>query len=86
MKTESKAHSPADLAKFWGCSRKTILRIIARGDLPAVRLSPQTIRILAVDAAAFYAKHSAGLSTVAPVAPVGTADKRPIPCGRPWGS
>jgi len=78
-----KAYSPADLAEFWGCSRKTILRIIARGDLPAVRLAPQTIRILKVDAAAYYATHSEGLS---PVAPVGTDEASKRPCGRPWGS
>ena len=61
MNTNAKAYSPAELAEFWGCSRKTILRIIRRGDMPAVKITPQTIRILAVDASAYYAKRSSGI-------------------------
>ena len=79
----SKAYSPAQLADFWGCSRKTILRAIRRGELPAVAIGPQTIRILAVDAAAFYARHARGLSPVVPPVP---GKVPPPPCGRPWGS
>ena len=54
-------HSPADLAALWGVSRKTVLRAIRRGDLPAVRVGPQCIRVTPVDAAAFYAARSSGL-------------------------
>lgn len=83
MKPNPKSFSPAELADFWGCSRKTILRIIRRGELPAVHLTAQTIRVMAADAAAFYAKNSVGLS---PVAPVGRGSPSTRSCGRPWGS
>lgn len=61
-----KPFSPQELADFWGVSRRTILRAIRRGDLPAVRIGPQSIRITRVDAAAYYARKSSGLSPVVP--------------------
>jgi excisionase family DNA binding protein len=59
-----KSYSPQQLADLWTCSRKTILRAIRRGDLPSVRIGPQTIRVLSVDAAVYYLKNSRGLSPV----------------------
>lgn len=59
-------HSPQDIADTWGVSRKTVLRAIRRGELPAVRIGPQSIRIMPVDAAAYYLKKSVNLSPVAP--------------------
>jgi excisionase family DNA binding protein len=61
-----KSYSPQQLADLWTCSRKTILRAIRRGDLPSVKIGPQTIRVLAVDASIFYLKNSRGLSPVVP--------------------
>ncbi len=67
-----KFFTPQDLAEQWGVHRKTVLRAIRRGDLPAVRIGPQTIRVTEVDAAIFYAKRASGvparsrLSSVAP--------------------
>lgn len=83
--TSAKAYTPRQLAEFWNCSRETILRAIRRGDLPATRIGPQTIRILAADAAKFYAINSnlSSVASVAPVAPGSTPERR---CGRPWGS
>lgn len=78
--TGTNAKSPAQLARFWGCSRKTILRIIRRGELPAVRIGNQELRVMNVDSAAYYAKKSIGLSPVVP------GEGAPKPCGRPWGS
>ena len=61
-----KSFSPQELADLWTCSRKTILRAIRRGALPSVKIGPQTIRVLAVDAAVYYLKNSRGLSPVVP--------------------
>jgi excisionase family DNA binding protein len=66
----------ADLARFWGCSRKTILRLIKRGQLPAVQLGAKTWSITKVDAAVFYATKKGGLSSSGAYARG----------GRPWGS
>lgn len=78
--TSENSQSPAQLAKFWGCSRKTILRIVRRGELPAVRIGLQELRVMKVDSAAYYARQSVNLS---PVVPGLTKSKV---AGRPWGS
>jgi excisionase family DNA binding protein len=78
--TSDNSQSPAQLAKFWGCSRKTILRIIKRGELPAVRIGPQEIRVMKVDSAAYYARQSVNLSPVVPGLTKGRV------AGRRWGS
>lgn len=59
-------YSPQDIADQWGVHRKTVLRIIRRGELPAVRIGPQNLRIMPVDAAAYYSLKSTGLSPVVP--------------------
>lgn len=59
-------HSPQDIADQWGVSRKTVLRAIRRGELPAVWIGPQSLRIMPVDAAAYYARKSVNLSPVVP--------------------
>lgn len=64
------------LAILWSCSVKTILRAIHRGDLPAVRMGAKTYLIAEVDAAAFYATRSRGLSS----------SGASLRGGRPWGS
>lgn len=68
----------ADLAQLWGCSAKTILRLIKTGELPALRLGAKTYMIADVDAAAFYATRSRGLSSLG----ASGASKNG---GRPWG-
>jgi excisionase family DNA binding protein len=64
MPISPKSFSPEQLANLWTCSRKTILRAIRRGDLPSVKIGPQTIRVLAVDASVYYLRNSRGLSSV----------------------
>lgn len=61
---KQKGFSPQDIADLWGVSRKTVLRAIRRGDLPAIWISPQSIRIMPVDASAYYLKKSVNLSPV----------------------
>lgn len=66
-----KWYSPQDLAELWGVSRKTVLRAIRGGDLPAVRIRPQCIRVTPVDAAAYYATRASGIGdSCPPVSPV----------------
>jgi excisionase family DNA binding protein len=81
MKTPT-TYSPKELARFWSCSRKTILRAIESGDLVAIRLGPKTIRVTAVDAAAFYAMRS----NLSPSGTPGTHSPPPKRCGRPWNT
>lgn len=61
MKTSP--YSPQELADFWNVSRKTVLRAIRSGRLPALKLGARTIRILPVDAAAYYAANAVGVSS-----------------------
>ena len=68
----------ADLAVLWGCSPKTILRLIHSGQLPAARLGAKTYMVADVDAAVFYATRSRGLSAS------GSSGASPSG-GRPWG-
>ena len=63
---QPQGQSPQELAAFWNCICETILRAIRRGDLPAVRIGPKTIRVLKVDASAYYAAHSRCLLPSAP--------------------
>jgi excisionase family DNA binding protein len=69
----------ADLAVLWGCSRKTILRLIRSGELPAMRLGAKTFVVAEVDAALFYATRKGGLSASGSS---GASSRG----GRPWGS
>lgn len=69
--------TPCEVAGLWGCSTKTVLRLIRAGELPAVRLSRKTIFVSEVDAAAFYATRSTHLSSIGSIA---------AGAGRPWGS
>lgn len=67
----------AELAQLWGCTRKTVLRLIHAGELPAVQLGPKTYAIAKIDAGTFYAtRKKAGLSSY------GSYGRG----GRPWGS
>lgn len=68
----------ADLARLWGCSRKTVLRLIHAGELPAMRLGAKTYVIAEVDAALFYATRKGGLGASG----ASGASNRG---GRPWG-
>jgi excisionase family DNA binding protein len=43
----------ADLAHYWGVSRRHIHKQIEQGDLPAVRLGPRSIRVATQDAIDF---------------------------------
>lgn len=58
--------SPQEIADQWGVCRKTVLRAVRRGDLPAVWIGPQALRIMPVDAATYYLKKSVNLSPVVP--------------------
>jgi hypothetical protein len=70
--------APCDLARHWGCSIRTVLRLLApRGELPCVRLNRQTILVAEIDAAAFYALRFSNLSAVGSV-----RSRR----GRPWAA
>lgn len=66
MNPPPKSYSPKQLAELWSCHRKTILRAIRRGDLPAVKIGPQTVRVMAVDAGVYYLKNSTGVSSPVP--------------------
>lgn len=46
--------SPHTLAQRWGVSRETVLRLIARGELPALKVNARVIRISEADAAVGY--------------------------------
>ena len=54
--------APGPLARHWGISKKTVLRLIASGQLPAHKLNARVFRISYVDAAAFYAARCASRS------------------------
>jgi excisionase family DNA binding protein len=43
----------ADLAHYWGVSRRHIHKQIEQGDLPAMRLGPRSIRVATRDAIDF---------------------------------
>jgi excisionase family DNA binding protein len=43
----------ADLADYWGVSRRHIHKQIEQGDLPAVRLGPRSFRVATQDAVEF---------------------------------
>ncbi|ROR53274.1 excisionase family DNA binding protein [Luteococcus japonicus] len=43
----------AELAEQWGCSDKTVRRLISSGQLPAYRVGKRLIRILQEDADSF---------------------------------
>jgi excisionase family DNA binding protein len=43
----------ADLADYWGVSRRQIHKQIEQGDLPAVKLGPRSIRVATQDAIDF---------------------------------
>lgn len=47
--------SPAQVAEFLGISSDSVLRAVARGDLPAVKLSARVIRIARTDLDAYLA-------------------------------
>jgi excisionase family DNA binding protein len=64
-----------DVALLWGCSVRTILRLIHSGELEAARIGRKTYIVSQVDAAEFYARRSAGLSAI------GQSKNG----GRPWG-
>lgn len=81
MKAEPKdSYTPQGLADFWGCSRETILRLVRRGELTGIWISPQNLRITKVDAGLYYARKSVNLS------PVVAGERKGKLAGRPWGS
>lgn len=49
--------SPVEVAALLGCSHDTVLRAIARGDLPAIRYG-RLVRIAARDLDVFLAAHA----------------------------
>jgi len=48
-----------EAAAIWGVSRDSVLRAIARGDLPAVRYG-RTVRVSRSDLDAFLCRHRVG--------------------------
>jgi excisionase family DNA binding protein len=51
----TRALSFGQVAELTAVSRRTVRKWVADGDLPAVRISHQTVRILPADLAAFLA-------------------------------
>jgi excisionase family DNA binding protein len=39
--------TPAEVAKLWSCSAKTVSRKIRDGSLPSIRISPRVVRVRA---------------------------------------
>ena len=77
----------SQLARFWGCSPRTVNRLIDSGELPAHDLGGKVRLITKVDAAAFWAKRRTGLVdnvNYANYNPWNPASKVPQACGRPW--
>ncbi len=72
-----RTYTPKEIGGLWGCSTKTVLRLVGKGELPALRLSRKTILITSTDAAATYAVKFSGLSSI------GSIENRG---GRPWGT
>src|SRR4051812_16236258 len=69
--------TPGEVALLWGCSTKTVLRLISSGSLPAIRVTRKTILITKVDADIFYASKQTGLSSIGSIRHGG---------GRHWGT
>ena len=89
MKTDPSELTPRQVAELWNCSEKTVRRLIAAGDLPAVNLKQRATRIKRVDVDAFYATRSTYLSACVRYDSCNpwNPDSKPSPgvVGRPWG-
>ncbi|WP_138223395.1 excisionase family DNA-binding protein [Nibricoccus aquaticus] len=48
--------SPHVVALRWGVHKRTVLRAIASGQLPALRVNGRVLRVSETDAAMFYAR------------------------------
>jgi len=67
----SKWISPHTLAKRWGVSRETVLRMIRSGELPVHRVNTRVYRIAEADAAAVAARRYGNMPQLATSRAVG---------------